>query len=210
MTLREAYKEIMDHIAVTDEMRERILHNLRGGTSSPSVSRPRRPFVPMLAAAACLALLLAGTAALPRLSQLMQGDSSSGVQTGILDRREAASIQELSQLVGFPVEEVEEVPFSVTEIRYTAYGGTMAEVQYEGEEQSLTFRKTAEGGDPSGDYTAYPDTLVLELPWGTVTLKGEEGAYRLALWQEASYGCSLQSAAAYPAEEWTALLESMG
>ena len=63
MTLRKRYEVIMEHITVTDEMRRRILANIQ----SPASPRRGRPTVrKMLAAAACLVLILAGAALLPR------------------------------------------------------------------------------------------------------------------------------------------------
>lgn len=62
MTLRKRYEVIMEHITVTDEMRRRILANIQ----SPASLRRGRPTVrKMLAAAACLVLILAGAALLP-------------------------------------------------------------------------------------------------------------------------------------------------
>lgn len=208
--MREAYKEVMEHVVLTEDMRARILRNIQNieglAPKAKLVSFPARWF----AAAACAALLLAGAIAIPKLQTPTQSENPSGVQNGILDRREASSLRELEQLVGFEVEGLEHLPFEVTEIRYMAYGTALAEVNYVGEDQTLVFRKTAGSTDPSGDYTAYPDTLVLELGSCTVTLKGESGMYRLAVWQDQGYSCSANASEAFSPETWGELLEGTG
>ena len=63
--MREAYKDVMDRIEVTPEMQTRILKAIRDADIQ---GRSKRA-VPMgrLAIAACLALLVAGAVALPKL-----------------------------------------------------------------------------------------------------------------------------------------------
>lgn len=203
--MRQAYREVMDHIAVTEDMSARILTNLQNEDLSPAKGRARtlpRRFL----AAACFAVLLAGAIALPNFPALRPSESLPGVESGVLDRAQAASLEELSQLVGFVVEGMGELPFPVVETRYTAYNGALAEVTYLGENQSLTYRKLAGSADPSGDYTAYSHELVLELGAGTVTLKGEAGQYRLALWQDKAYSYSANTSQAYSEAEWANML----
>ena len=136
-----------------------------GTTSSPSVKQAPPP---LRAHAGCrrrLALLLAAPLPLPRLSQRCGGQllrGTDGILAGPAGR--LPSIKELSQLVGFPVEEVEEVPFSVTEISTPPAVEPWRKFSMRGR-QSLTFRKTAEGRDPSRTIPPI-DTLVLELQQG--------------------------------------------
>ena len=82
---------------------------------------------------------------------------------------------------------------------YTAYPGPIAEIRYVGDAQSLTYRKTAGYGDPSGDYTAYENVWEAEVNGTAVTLKGDGGLCTLALWQADGYTGSLRCAA--PVEE---------
>ena len=63
MTLGRAYDEIMEHVAVTEQMRQRILTRVADTDFAPSASVPRVPAARRYwAAAACAALLLAGAA----------------------------------------------------------------------------------------------------------------------------------------------------
>ena len=202
--MREAYKEIMDRISVTDEMRARILANVQ--RADPGNAKPRSPLSPYLAAAACLALLAVGAAVLPTLHIPPQPENPSGIQSGTLNRTEAASLAQLSQLVGFEAEELTYLPFDADETLYMAYNGEMAEITYRDETHRLVFRTMPGASDPSGDYTSYPDVLTLVLDGIPVTLKGESGLYSLALWQDASYSRSIQSSHALSQQEWTRIL----
>lgn len=133
-----------------------------------------------------------------------------GIQTGVPNRVQAASLSELSQLVGFDVEELEFLPFDVVETQYTAYQNELAEVTYLGENQTLIFRKLPSSSDPSGDYTDYSDTLILELGLGSVTLRGESGTYVLAAWQDGTYAYSMKSSQPWSQEQWMELLAAIG
>ena len=208
MILEKAYREIMDHVVLSEAAETRILQAIR--TADLQAGKPKRfPMYRRLAVAACAALLLAGAVALPYLSrERTEEGRPSSVQSGLWDRTEAASLQELSQLVGFPVEALKNVPFSVTDIQYTAYGG-MAEITYSGAEQSLVLRKAAGQTDPSGDYTAYAVQTMLEVDGSTVTLRGTEDGYCLAVWQDGTYSWSIRSTTAYSDAVWTDILASM-
>lgn len=205
--MEKAYREIMDHVVLSEAAETRILQAIRA--ADLQAGKPKRfPIYRRLAVAACAALLLAGAVALPYLSrERTEEGSPSGVQSGLWDRTEAASLQELSQLVGFPVESLNDVPFSVTDIQYTAYGGEMAEITYSGAEQSLVLRKAAGQTNPSGDYTAYAVQTMLEVDGSTVTLRGAEDGYCLAVWQDGTYSWSIRSTTAYSDAVWTDILE---
>lgn len=206
--MRQAYREVMDHIAVTEDMRERVLQHIRTMDLPAAKDRARTVWTRRLAAAACFAVLVVGAVTLPQIHTPSQGENPPEVEHGVWNRTQAASLEELSQVVGFAVEGLETLPFPVVETSYTAYGKEMAEVTYTGETQSLVYRKTAGSTDPSGDYTAYSHVLVLELETGTVTLKGEEGSYCLALWEDGTYSYSARTSQGYSQDQWVQLLES--
>lgn len=206
--MRQAYREVMDHIAVTEDMRERVLQHIRTMDLPAAKAKTRTVWTRRLAAAACFAVLVVGAVTLPQIHTPSQGENPPEVEHGVWNRTQAASLEELSQVVGFAVEGLETLPFPVVETSYTAYGKEMAEVTYTGETQSLVYRKTAGSTDTSGDYTAYSHVLVLELETGTVTLKGEEGSYCLALWEDGTYSYSARTSQGYSQDQWVQLLES--
>ena len=111
--------------------------------------------------------------------------------------------------MGFQVEELGDLPFAVTETEYQAYPGGLAEVIYLGETQSVTLRKLAGDGDPSGDYSAYSNTLVLTMEGYSVTLSGEGSLYSLAVWKDGIYSYSIRVSQACSEETWVSILEGM-
>lgn len=209
--MREAYRQAMDHIAVTEEMRARILSNLQNPGLTGERRGLRRMSTRLFAAAACLALLLAGSFSLRLLpgAQPQRGEGP-GVEEGLSGPEEAGTLQALSQAVGFQVTGLADLPFSPLEIRYTAFGGEMAQVQYVGEEQTVTFRQIAGSTDPSGDYTQYSDVRTLTKGELQATLRGEAGLYRLAVWQDGAYSYSARVSLPLAAEVWEAMLPDAG
>lgn len=204
MTLRKAYDEIMDRVEVTEEMRGRALARIAAEDIAPA--RPKVLRFPAwkkyLPAAACLILIIAGAAALPRLVQLLPPEGSVQAVPQI---EEAASLAELSRLVGFEVEEGFALPFEPEETTYCSYWNELAQIQYSGAGQTATYRQSAGTEDNSGDYTAYGDVAGLAAGGLTVTLKGG-GAYVLAVWTDGSFSYSLGLSQGVAAEEWLALL----
>ena len=93
------YDEVMEKLEVTPEMRARILQNVETQMAEPckKPNRLRR----FAALAACLAILLVGAAALPKLiSSPTPEESETTIANGMV---EVASKEELSEAVGFPV-----------------------------------------------------------------------------------------------------------
>ena len=76
-------------------------------------------------------------------------------------------------------------------------GGAMAENREEGqmegqaEAEEVMFRKARGTDDISGDYDAYSDVKEITVNETAVTLKGENGQYSLAIWQQDGFTYSL-------------------
>ena len=197
MTLGKAYDAVMNRVEVTPEMRERVLKRI--GEAEITPAHPKVLRLPALkrylSAAACLALAVVGAAVLPRLLGPERQDPPH-------------SLQELSGLVGFEVRGDFTLPFAVDETEYLAYGADLAQVTYTGGGQTATYRQSAGEGDNSGDYTLYPSSAELDLDGLAVTLKGEGGAYVLAVWTDGRYSYSVALSTGIAEAEWAALLDS--
>lgn len=207
MTLRRAYDEIMDRIEVTEEMRRRVLNRIAQEDIAPA--RPKVLRFPAwkkyLSAAACLILVLTGAAALPRLIQLLP----LGEPVQIVPRiQEASSLAELSGLVGFEVRPAA-LPFTPEETAYCAYWNELAQIQYSGQGQTATYRQSAGESDNSGDYTSYRDVAELTAGGLSVTLKGEAGAYVLAVWTDGGFSYSLHLSQGLTEAQWRAVLDGV-
>lgn len=209
MTLARKYDEIMSHLVVTDAMRFRILEQMESaGQPAPSSRNPillRRT----LAAAACLAVVLAGISVLPRITSPQPVETPPGPVTVIPNLQEASSAQALSALVGFSVSDLEALPFLVEQSIYTAYGDTLAQIRCEGDSQWALFRKSTGTEDNSGDYAAYAAQTSYNLDDLTVTLKGDaEQSYVLAVWTDGDYSYSLRLSQPLTSEQWNQVISA--
>lgn len=207
--MRSAYDEIMEHVVVTEQMRQRVLAGVESADlghagSTARVSHLRR----YGAAAACAALLLVGAAVLPQYLEMQQTQRPGQVET-VPRFTEVSSLAELEDTVGFTVEELTELPFPVTDTVYMAFGREMAEIRYCGETETAVLRKAVGVDDPSGDYTQYAEELVLDINGTSVTLKGEDGRYVLALWQEGDYAWSVRLWEGKEQTLWEQLLQPL-
>ena len=210
MTLADSYNEIMGRLELSDEARARILANVteRAAAQEP----PKGKIIPIsavrryAAVAACLTVLLLAVLALPKLRQGATEPPEVAVPGSIT---EYASAAELSAAMGFPVEELTVLPFAPKSVSYFDFYGDLAQITYSSEGADVIFRKARGSEDISGDYNQYAD--VREQPIGgvTVTLKGNDGAYALALWQHDGFSYALSFDPGVSAQEMTAAVQSL-
>lgn len=195
--MRKSYHEIMEHIEVTDEMRNRILENLSSAESAKQTdsSQKIRHFSSYLqkrlALAACAALLLLGgtffiqyTFSTPSTPP----ETTTGPSAEIVT---CASAAELSKKAGFPVQDIESLPFIPTSTTYSWCWDIFAELTYENSSNTACYRKTTGTEDISGDYTDYDQIMTETINGSTVTLKGNDDSIFLAVWQKDGYSSSL-------------------
>lgn len=199
------YKQIMDKINVTAEMRSRILSNIQSagpGSSSKVVRFPSG--IRYLSIAACFVVLLVGAVTLSRL--LDQPVQTPPPDQVIPDLVECSSAGELSQAVGFAVADISGLPFQPEASAYTAYWHELAQITYTAGDQEAVFRKSIGEEDNSGDYNVYDSITEVAVQSVTVTLKGSSEGYLLALWQEEDFSCSLRLSQGMSESEWVSLL----
>ena len=199
------YDEVMEKLEVTPEMRARILQNVETQMAEPckKPNRLRR----FAALAACLAVLLMGAAALPKLiSSPAPEESETTIANGMV---EVTSKEELSEAVGFPVKSAQSLPFLPQSIYYTSYWGEMAQIDYANGGSMACFRQSLGEEDNSGDWSEYPAQKSLTVNGCAVTLKGEADSYTLAIWQDGTYSYSLSLSAGQPASVWESIVEGV-
>lgn len=199
------YDEVMEKLEVTPEMRARILQNVETQMAEPC-KKPNR-LCRFAALAACLAILLVGAAALPKLiSSHTPEESETTIANGMV---EVASKEELSEAVGFPVKSAQSLPFFPQSIYYTSYWGEMAQIDYANGGSMACFRQSLGEEDNSGDWSEYPAQKSLTVNGCAVTLKGEADSYTLAIWQDGTYSYSLSLSAGQPASVWESIVEGV-
>ena len=217
--MSKSYDEIMEEIQVTDEMRDRILQNIaKTDIQKKSPVKKNSHFYrwqKYSLTAACLALLLVGAATLPRLWSGNRQDASgvgnqmnteelvSGSQWG---PQECSSAEALSETVGFSIENLEQLPFTVQETNYIYLGDGLAEIRYHGAgEERLDYRKSAGEEDNSGVYLEFDRVQEEEVNAAKVTLKGDADRTYLILWQKDGFSYSIYTEEGIPtgeAAEW--------
>lgn len=190
MTLKK-YDEIMENIKVTEEMRNRILKNIEEENISKKnkviqFAKYRR----YLSIAACLAVIVMGAITVPSILHDGWQESEQGVVTspGIM---EASSADELSQNVGFDIEDIRSLKDSANEVYYTSYDNEMAEITYYFGEQSISYRKSVGTEDNSGDYTQYSAVKNVRVSNYEVSIKGNEDLLHVAIWNDGEYAFSI-------------------
>ena len=215
MTLPNKYDEIMEHITVTEEMRNRVLQNVRRAAGHGRAKTVRFPQWRRYLAAACFAVLLAGCLVLPAIlrgPQVQQpaGSGSPAFGDGTAGITEYASAQELSQALGFPVSDLSGLPFSVSDTAYIDSFGALAEIEYTGSDgQTAVYRKSAGTDDNSGIYDTFADTEQLAAGSLRATVKGDGTQFTLAVWTDGSYAYSLALSRGVGLDEWRTILGSV-
>ena len=104
---------------------------------------------------------------------------------------EYSSAEELSKVVGFDMFELNNLPFKAKETNYIAIDKDFAEINYSGENNSLTYRKSVGVEDNSGDYNIYDYVGETEINKIKVTVKGEAESLKLAFWTDGKYSYSI-------------------
>lgn len=213
--MSKSYDEIMEEIQVTEEMRDRILQNIANTeiqkkSSGKKISRFYR-WQKYSLTAACLALLLVGAVALPKLwsgngqeSPMVGSEAGTGELTGsaFWGIQEYSSAENLSEAAGFPVEELGKVPFEVQETGYLYLGDGLAEIRYYGAgEERLDYRKSAGEEDNFGVYLEFDRVQEVESNGVKVTLKGDADRTYLILWQKDDFSYSIYAEEGIPTEE---------
>lgn len=204
------YDEIMDKIVVTAEMKNRILSNIKKSDIENNSRVIRfRSYQKYLSIAACFVILLVGVVAIPKLLRTDTPEEPPVILDPINEIVEVNTIDELTEAVGFYVDDIASLPFEATEIIYTAYWGELAEVAYMNEEQTLFYRKSLGEEDNSGDYNIYESEIQIKVRNTVVTMKGNSGKYNLAVWTDSQYSYSISVTNGISKEDLINLVEQI-
>lgn len=180
--MESRYNRVMNKIEVTSEMRDRILNNInqlelnKNSDKVVSFNKYKR----YLSIATCFAVLLVGSVAIYNRNNFI----NNPVEQTMPEIVEYSSANELSAAVGFTVKEIRDVPFEVEQTQYTAFGKELAEIQYTGQNNTALLRMAVldDNDDISGDYSVYTNAKTIAINDYSVTLKGADNKYSLAVW----------------------------
>lgn len=188
--MKNRYDEAMKNIVVTNEMRDRILNNISKldlqKTSKKTLPFPQ--FKKYLSIAACFAVLFVGSVIVHNTINL---PSEPPVQI-VPEIVSYHSNAELSDAIGFTVKEIQELPFEIESVKYTSYWGELADIEYAGSDNTAIFRMASGDEDVSGYYGEFTSVESHMINGYDVTIKGNDGQYLLAVWQNDGYSYSVQ------------------
>jgi hypothetical protein len=197
----------MNNIEVTTEIRDRILNNINqldlNKISNKVVTFNK--YKKYLSIAACFAILLVGSVAIHNTMNYM----NDPVEQTTPEIVEYSSLSELSESIGFSVKEVQNVPFEVEKVQYIAYWKELGEIQYIGENNTLTIRVSAFNEDISGDYSVYSDTKNITISGHSVTIKGDDNKYSLAVWESDGISYSMNFDQSVPEQVMVTTINSL-
>lgn len=189
-----SYKEIMDRIEVTDEMRSRILNNVVLSSEKKRLPFPRTSRY--LSVCASLLILAIGALTLPQMIDRITNQipiEGVGSVPGTASIETCKSINELSRRMGFKVFGLYDFPFEVTSTEYTSYFDKLAQITYRGADNQIVYRQSssAEEKDNSGDYNSYSDVIATDIDGFSLILKGDNEKYVLATWYDNDFCYSI-------------------
>ena len=192
------YDEIMDKIEITDEIRRKILDNIEeectnANNSVRFPSRNKKKYASLVGVAAVAAVcIIAGKGIIGNTPTVPDNPEGDVMIQGPV---EAGSAQELSNNVGFDVEDVPALFNSATDVHYTAIGD-IAQIVYTTADNEVTWRKAPGSDDISGDYNTYATIVEKEIDGINMTIKGNEdendvNKFFNATWTKDGYSYSL-------------------
>ncbi|WP_140402165.1 hypothetical protein [Flavonifractor sp. An306] len=207
METRQAYRRIMDAVTVTPEVERRVLAGLRTALETGQKPAYRR-WQPRLAAA-CAALVICAAAGFPLWLDSRTPAETPPVQV-TWSAQQFESTGELAEQLSYPLLLPAWLPEGYALESARCLQGELAEVCWQTDGQTITYRMAPGDGDVSGDFTAYGWEEELTVGTYAVTCKGETGLVFLAVWSDGTYSFSLHASAGLSVEEVTALIESIG
>lgn len=122
-------------------------------------------------------------------------ENSAGITAKGRSVEEVESMQQATELTGFTMR-IPEGKAPYTEKTISVIGEDMIEVAYSKEEPfavGYSIRKARAEGDISGDYTEYAETKEVNFEGRKLNLKGKDGTYSLALWEENGFSYAVKA-----------------
>lgn len=120
---------------------------------------------------------------------------------------ECDTLEQAEEAAGFPMTAPDAVA-GYTEKQISVMEKQLIQVWFSNGDRELLLRKCRGVEDCSGDYNAYSQTSETDVDGVTVTMKGEDGRVKLAVWTVGDYAYSIGAygAEGISMEEMTALI----
>lgn len=183
------YNEVMAHISVSEETKDRILKEIR--SAEPEQAKVVRfPNAKRyIALAACFAVVLIGVLAVTVTNRQPQPGDLQTAGPAV----EYQSAKALSKASGIRIEDLKKLPFKPTQTAYLDYQANLVEIVYSDAKQSLFYRVSKGSDENSGDYNEYETVETKQIGEVTVTLKGSGDLIYCALYEKDGLSYSVVS-----------------
>ena len=191
------YNEAMARVTVDEEMKKRILSNLRSAEVKPAEVVRFKNAKRYIALAACFAVALIGVLAV-MFTDRAPHTEDGGTTGGVISAGPAVeykNARKLSRASGVKIKDLRNLPFAATETEYLDYGTNLAEICYSDGAQYLYYRACKGSGDPSGDFNEYERIYTQEADGITVTLKGSPDLIYCAIYEYKGFSYSIGTTA---------------
>ena len=144
------------------------------------------------------------------LFDILLGNGAVTLEGGkiVVDTGSNTEMEAAEQAAGFSMTlpaAVEDYAEAVYQVLPSEDGATLEVLCRNGDDR-LVLRKAPGAGDISGDYTIYGQERTVTADGCSVTLKGENGRFALAIWADGGYTYSVHTDAPLSAAELTALV----
>lgn len=200
--MKNKYQKVMENIHVSDAMREDIITSLHEKLETDNA--PKKSFFTfkkLSLVAISLVAIISISLFLPKKNNEQPNNNTQVIP----DIMAYQSIEELSSALGFEIIRLDDSAFNANEIKYLMYWQKMAQINYINDNNTFVFRQAKGSDDISGDFNQYSDIISVEVKDNTITLKGNEGLYSLAIWQDQDFTYALSSKAPLAEAEWKML-----
>ena len=118
------------------------------------------------------------------------------------------TLEEAQALAGFDLQ-LPEAPEGYTIENISVIQNEILQVIYTKGEQEICIRKGVGTDDISGDYNTYDTTVTREMTSSSATLKGSNGEFHLAIWNDGEYAYAVSSSEALTEDEMAELAGSV-
>lgn len=161
------------------------------------------------AAALAVALAVSGTACTTKTGSGTMAESGSSENVQIPNPWvDCKTIEDAQALAGFDFQ-LPETPEGYTIENISVIKDEIIQVIYTKGEQEICIRKGVGTDDISGDYNTYDMTVTKELTASSATLKGNDGKFSLAIWNDGEYAYAVSSSETLTEDSMTQLAGSV-
>ncbi|MBR2259225.1 MAG: DUF4367 domain-containing protein [Blautia sp.] len=202
------YTEVMERIEIDEAMKNRILCKVRAKTEKEKRFSKIRKYVMaegVVAAAILVMVLSPWRRRSPSELAELRFPSVATEQGGT----DFETSNELSEGIGFTVKLPDELPYPVSNTTFTMIGSGVAQVEYQGEDESFQFTQSTGEMEAFDDIGAYETETQVQIEDITVSMLGNEEEVYLAIWSDEDYTYTISNTVGISEGDMIQLVDSV-